>query len=230
MGDLHIGYDYMIQKSGVLFPERQIDGMIIELDEIFKIIKEKKYILKKIIFLGDIKHSFGFEYREKNYLNKIFQFLKKHIEEKNIIFIKGNHDTFNYSPRDKLRNYYINDELAFTHGDKFFKSVFNKKIKTIVIGHIHPSIIISDKQNIRREKFKCFLKGKYKNKNIIILPSFLSSAEGMTINKFKEDYEDSFSIIPKKTLSNFEVYVIGKKDIFDFGKLKKLSTSSVASV
>lgn len=222
VGDLHLGYDYMIQQSGVLIPERQVEEIIIELKEIFNKIKHKKQKLRKIIFIGDIKHSFAYEWKEKNYFNKVMDFLKENFDEENIILIKGNHDTIDYTLNKRLINYYIEEDIAFSHGDKIFPEVFDKKIKTIIMGHIHPSIILSDKQGIKKERFKCFLVGKFMGKKIIILPSFLSTIEGSPINDYDEEYENSFSIISKKDLINFDVYVIGQEKIYGFKKIKNL--------
>ncbi len=222
VGDLHLGYEYQLQQSGVIIPEYQVKEVIEELKAIFNEIKEKKFKLKKIVFLGDIKHSFSYEWKEKNYFNEVISFLKNYVKEKDIILIKGNHDTIDYSFSDKLQDYYIEGELAFTHGHQLFMEVLDKKIKTIVIGHLHPSVIISDKQNIKREKYKCFLIGKFNKKEIIIMPSFLTTIEGTTINSLEYEYENYFSIIPKKNLMNFEVYVVGEKEVYDFGKIKNI--------
>jgi len=222
IGDLHLGYEYRIQQSGVLVPEAQIEEIKEELKIIFNEIKEKKFKLKKIIFIGDLKHSFSYEWKEKNYFKELLNFLKEYIDDKKIILIKGNHDTIDYSFSDRLKDYFIEDEIAFSHGHEAFPEIFEKKIKTIVMGHLHPSVILSDSQNIKREKYKCFLVGKFKKKEIIILPSFLATIEGTTINSINEEYEDYFSIIPKKNLMNFEAFVVGEKEVYDFGKIKKL--------
>lgn len=222
IGDLHLGYDYMLQQSGVLIPERQVEDIIKELKEIFDKIKYKKQQLKKIIFIGDIKHSFGYKHEEKDYFRRVLIFLNQHFNEKDIIMIKGNHDTIDYTFKNKLMDYYIDKNTAFIHGDKIFPEAFDRKIKTLVLGHIHPSIILSDKQGIKNEKFKCFLTGKFKGKETIILPSFLSTIEGSPINNYVDGYEDFFSIIPRKDLMNFKVHVIGDDKIYEFGEIKKL--------
>jgi putative SbcD/Mre11-related phosphoesterase len=223
VGDLHLGYEYQLQQSGVLIPEYQVKEIIEGLKAIFSQIKKKNFKLKKIVFIGDIKHSFAYEWKEKNYFREVITFLKDYVQEKNIIPIKGNHDTIDYSFSDKLQDYCIDGELAFCHGNELFEEVFEKKIKTIVIGHLHPSIIISDKQNIKKEKYKCFLVGKFKEKEIIIMPSFLTTIEGTTINSLDYKYKDYFSIIPRKTLMNFECYVVGEKEVYNFGKVRNLS-------
>jgi hypothetical protein len=221
IGDLHLGFEYMLQQSGILVPEMQVKEIINELKKIFEELKIRKFKLKKIVFIGDIKHSFSYESKEKNYFNEILKFLKEYTNDKNIILIKGNHDTLDYSFRDRLKDYFIIDNLAFTHGHRLFPEVFDKKIKTIIIGHLHPSLILSDKQNIKREKYKCFLTGKFKQKQIIILPSFLATIEGTTINSLEHEYKDYFSIIPKKTIKNFKVHIIGEEKVYNFGKVKE---------
>ena len=200
----------------------QIEEIKKELTEIFEEIKEKKFQLKKVIFIGDIKHSFSYQWKEKNYFRDIITFLKNYVEDKNIILIKGNHDTIDYSFSDRLQDYFIQGELAFSHGHKYFPEIFDEKIKTIVMGHLHPSILLSDQQNIKREKYKCFLVGKFKQKNIIILPSFLATIEGTSVNNIEEEYEDYFSIIPKKNLINFNIFAVGEKEVYNFGKIKHI--------
>jgi hypothetical protein len=222
IGDLHLGYEHSVRQSGILIPENQIKEVISDLEKTFTKIKLINKKLKKIIFLGDIKHSFGYEKEEKNYFREVIDYLKQNINEKNILLIKGNHDTINYSS-GKMKNYYIYKDIAFLHGHELFTKVFDEKIKTIVMGHIHPSVILRDKQNIKREKYKCFLIGKFKNKNIIILPSFLSTIEGNPVNSYKNNYENSFSIISKKSLLNFQVFVIGEDKVYEFGKVKEMN-------
>ncbi|MDD5012478.1 MAG: metallophosphoesterase [Candidatus Nanoarchaeia archaeon] len=222
VGDLHLGFEYKLQQSGVLVPEMQIEEVKKELAEIFEEIKKRNLKLKKIVFIGDIKHSFSYEWKEKNYFNDILKFLKGYIDDKKVILIKGNHDTIDYSFSDRLKDYFIDGDLAFTHGHKLFPEIFGEKIKTIVIGHLHPSIILAEESGVKREKYKCFLVGKFKRKNIIILPSFLATIEGTTINSIEHEYEDYFSIIPKRNLKNFVVYAAGKNEVYNFGTIKEL--------
>lgn len=221
IGDLHIGYEHALVKSGFQIPETQIKDTIENLEKIIKKIKEKKYKLKKIVFLGDIKHFFGYEWKERFYFNKILDFLKKHVKEKDIILIKGNHDKFDFVGK-KMKDYYFNKGIMFLHGHATFPQIFEQRVKAIVMGHLHPSIMLRDKQNIKRETYKCFLVGKFKRKKVFILPSFLGLTEGSAVNG--KSYEHGgFSIIPNKTISKFKVYVIGENNkIFEFGKVNRL--------
>jgi putative SbcD/Mre11-related phosphoesterase len=218
IGDLHLGYETQMIKAGVLAPKTQMKKLISELNSLIK-----KLSPKKIIFIGDIKHSFKYEYQEKIDFQEVVDFLKQYFKEKDIIFIKGNHDTIDYSFKDKLKNYHIENNIAFLHGHKSFPEIYDKKIKTIVLGHLHPSIVLYDPDTTKREKFKCFLTGKFKGKQVIILPSFIGFTPGTSINDYSDLYgKDDFSIIPKNKILNFNVFVIGKNKIYDFKKLKKI--------
>ena len=227
VGDLHIGYDFMLRQSGVLIPERQINDTIERLEKIFEILKSEKKELKKIIFLGDIKHSFGFKFEEKRDFRKVLDFLEASFEKENIIFIKGNHDTIDYTFENRMKDFHIEEGIAFIHGHKTFLEIFGKNINTIVLGHLHPSIVLEENPGIKKEKYKCFLTGKYKNKNIFILPSFLSIIEGSRINDYSDErfYKDKkeFSIIPKKDLMKFKVHIVGENEIYSFGKVKNFN-------
>jgi uncharacterized protein len=176
IGDLHLGYEEMLLKQGITFPLGQLEQTINEIREIILEIK-KSYDIKKIILLGDLKHHFNFEIEEKFQVRKIVNFLKEFVDEKNIILIKGNHDKIELD-RMKYHDFWIEEDVAFFHGDKLFDEVLDRKIKTWVIGHVHPSVIIKDKTGIKKEKYKCFIIGKFKRKNLIVIPSFFHFIEG----------------------------------------------------
>jgi metallophosphoesterase superfamily enzyme len=119
-----------------------------------------------------------------------------------------------------LYNFYTENEIAFAHGDIKIPELFNNKnIRTIVISHIHPAVLIKDSAGIKKEKYKCFLIGNYKKKKIIILPSFFSMTEGSEMNE-QGIKEKSSQLIPKNKLKSFETYVIGEGKIYRFGKYK----------
>lgn len=221
IGDLHIGYEYMLRQSGVLIPERQIKDMISELKHIFSKIKIEGFKLNKIILLGDIKHAFAYEPEEKNEFLNIMDFLKQNFSEENIILIKGNHDTMDFTYGNMV-DYHIDGNIAFLHGHMSFPEIFDKKIKILVSGHLHPSVILEENPGVKREDYKCFLVGSMKGKTFIILPSFLGFAEGTPVNDYKENYIESFSIIPEKDILRARVHVIGKDKVYDFGRVGDL--------
>lgn len=220
IGDLHIGYDVMLRQSGVLIPERQIEETIERLGKILEKIKEKNYNLKKIIFLGDIKHSFGFEFEERRDFDQIMDFLKQRFSEENIILIKGNHDTIDYSFEGKMVEIHEEKGIVFLHGHKTPLNLFDKSTNMIVMGHLHPSVVLEENPGIKKENYKCFLTGAFKGKKVIVLPSFLGIIEGSKVNEYSDKLDKDFSIIPKKNLLKFNVHVVGKEEVYDFGKVK----------
>ncbi len=221
IGDLHLGFEHMLRRTAVGLPESQTKETIENLKEIFSKIRSLGYKLKKIIFLGDIKHYFGFQYKEMKYFDEIYDFLKKQFKESDIILIKGNHDKLDYSGK-RMKNYYINSGICFVHGHIEFPQIYSEKVRTIVLGHLHPSVVLSEKKGVKREKFKCFLVGKLYRKKLIVLPSFFNIIEGASVNDYEEDYSKYFSIVPKTEILNSEVFVVGKDKVYDFGKVREL--------
>ena len=100
----------------------------------------------------------------------------------------------------------------FLHGDKILKESLNSKI--LIIGHEHPALNL--REGPRKELYKCFLLGKYKNKILIVQPSFNLLTEGSDILK-----EKSLSPFLQQNLNNFEVFVVADK-VYNFGKIKNL--------
>ncbi|MCX6750667.1 MAG: metallophosphoesterase [Candidatus Pacearchaeota archaeon] len=222
IGDLHLGYDSMLKEQGINLLFDQLEETKKELEIVLKRIKAI-YTLKKIILLGDIKHHFQFQREEISDLKNFLKFLEKYLPKENIILIKGNHDTFTLKDYT-LKDLHIEGDIAFTHGEQSFPELFNNtNIKTIITSHIHPAVLIKDKVNIKREKYKCFLVGKYKRKQFIILPSFFSITEGTEINEYTKGQQYS-QIVPREKLKSFETYVVGRDSVYYFGKYGKLIT------
>ncbi len=130
-----------------------------------------------------------------------------------VILIKGNHDTildliarkFNI----QIKDYLIIDNITILHGNK----IIPIKTSTLIIAHEHPAISITNK--IRTETYKCFLKGKYKNKTLIIMPSF--NLVNIGSNILKEKILSPYI----KNINNFTAFIVSEK-IYDFGKIKDI--------
>lgn len=217
ISDVHIGYEESMNKQGVLVPRFQFKDVIQRLEKIFE-----KTMPEKVIINGDIKHEFGRisdqEWRETL---KLIDFILQNA--KKLILIKGNHDTILGPIADKA-NVEIKEKLTFTAGSRKFLVIHGHKIPnrtpncdTIIIGHEHPCVSIQEEA--RTEKFKCFLVGKWKNKQLIVLPSFNLVTEGTDV--LKEKLLSPFLI--KADLQNFDAFVVSD-DVYHFGKLKNLIT------
>ena len=100
------------------------------------------------------------------------------------------------------------------HGNKIPNKELLKDVSTIIIGHEHPAVSL--KEVPRVEKFKCFLKGRYKGKDLIVQPSFNPIIEGTDLLR-----DEILSPFLQQSLDNFDVFVVEDK-IYKFGALKNL--------
>ena len=213
IGDVHIGYEEALNKEGVLIPRFQFEDTLTRLK---KAIKNRKF--DSIILLGDVKHEFG-TISETEWRNTL-QFLDTLLGyTKNVILIKGNHDKI-LEPIANKRNLEVKDyvrmgEIILLHGHVIpEKNKDFKDSKIIIIGHEHPAISITDK--LKTESYKCFLRGEYKSKVLIVVPSFNLVTEGTDISK-----EELLSPFLHQDLKDFTVFVVSDK-VYDFGKLKNI--------
>ena len=213
IGDIHIGYEEALNKRGMMIPRLQFGEMVKRIEKILKPLNK----IEKIIINGDLKHEFGTisEQEWRNVL-KFLDLLAKHCNE--IILIKGNHDMI-LGPIARKRNvkvvdYCLINKVLIIHGDKIPSKDVLQQASTIIIGHEHPAVSLKD--GARIETFKCFLKGKYKGKNLIVLPSFNAVVGGTNVMCDK-----TLSPFLKQNLDDFEVFAVEDK-IYDFGKLGKL--------
>ena len=237
ISDIHIGYEEMLNRKGFLIPRLQFDDMLKRVEKIFGLLEGKR--AERVIINGDLKHEFG-SISEQEWRNtlKFIDLLSKYCNE--VIIVKGNHDMI-LGPIARKRNvkvvdYYMIDcntdelinknsltkkifknktnKILVIHGDKIPDKKILEQVDTIIIGHEHPAISL--REGARVEQFKCFLKGKFKGKNLIVLPSFNTMIEGTDLLRDKV-----LSPFLKQNLDDFEVYAVEDK-IYDFGKLGKL--------
>lgn len=219
LADFHIGYEEALNKEGILIPRFQLKETLGRLEKIFLDLEKNKKEINKIIINGDLKHEFGaISDQEWRDALKLFDFLAKYCEK--IILIKGNHDTI-LGPIASKRNLELVEflnvgHILITHGNAINKNIGNlmKKSKTMIIAHEHPAVSI--REGGRSELFKCFLKGKYKNKTLIVQPSFNLVTEGTDVVK-----EKLLSPFLQQNLENFEVYVVADKAYY-FERLKNI--------
>jgi uncharacterized protein len=218
IADLHMGYEEALNKQGIMVPRRQYKETV----ENLKILFEEVGKVKEIVICGDLKHEFGsISQQEWQETLMLIDFLLENSEK--VILVRGNHDKILGPIAEKrnieVRDYYVKDGICFVHGDIKIPEILDKKIETIVIGHRHPAIVISDKY--KEEKYKCFLVGKWKKKNVIILPSFFPMVEGGDVI----GEEDNSLFIPDRDLRKFEVFIVSEgNEVLDFGKMRDIGS------
>ncbi len=207
LSDLHMGYEEVLNKQGILIPKFQLRDLIKKIENILK-----KFEIKKVIINGDLKHEFGSaSFQETKDISEILNLFLNY----ELIVIKGNHDKIisKKFKNLKLIDYYKINNILIIHGHEIPKKEILKDIETIIIGHEHPAISFKERPY---ERFKCFLKGKWKNKILIVMPSLNLVTQGIDITN-----EKTLSPFLQNDLSNFEVFIVEDK-IFKFGKLKNL--------
>ncbi len=207
VSDIHLGIEEEYQKRGTLVPKFHLKDLMSHFEFIFS-----KVNPKTILITGDLKHEFGrISEQEWRDLLRLFDYLSEHSER--IILLKGNHDPF-LGPIAKKRNLevkkeHVFEDILFIHGD--YEPEPDKKIKTIIMGHEHPAVVLREKT--KSEKFKCFVKTKYKNRTLIVQPSMNMLVEGTDVS---QKHFLSPLLKGKRTL---EVYVVEKNEVYYFGKI-----------
>ena len=212
IGDLHLGFEESLSKQGVLVPRFQLKETVERLEKILNSLE-----VKEIVITGDLKHEFGKILNTE--MNDILDFLDLLLYKYKVVIIKGNHDAIlsviSQRRNIELKQYYKVDNTFICHGDILFNNLDFFNSKTIIIGHEHPAVSVSNGN--RKETFKCFLAGKYKDKELIAMPSFNILVEGSDILR-----EEILSPYLKQDLSNFDVFIVADK-VYKFGKLKNLN-------
>jgi uncharacterized protein len=220
LSDIHLGYEESLNRQGIFVPRNNYNDLLIRLEKSLESIKKTGKI-EQIILNGDLIHEFGkIHFQEKTLLQKFLKFLSDYGV---VIVIEGNHDKGLKYFKDNLKNgvkileYVLLGEILIMHGDKIpdKELLKNNVVKTIIIGHEHPSVAISS--GTRVEKYKCFLKGKYFGRNLLVLPSCNLFIEGTDV--LRERLLSPF--LKDVSIKNFDVFVIEDK-IYDFGKIRSL--------
>ena len=216
VGDLHLGYEEALNRSGVFVSRQMFDEIISDFNAIFGEVGK----VDKIILLGDVKHDFGgISKQEWGDVMRFINYIKPFADE--IIIIKGNHDTILGPIMKKiglkLKDYYIWKEFCFLHGDRNFDKIWEEKVKWFVIGHGHPAIKL--REGSKMEKYKCFLVGKFKGKMVIVVPSFIEYYAG------SDPREGEVVLAWNVNFNNFDVKIVGEDlEVLDFGKLRDIKS------
>ncbi|MCL4372436.1 metallophosphoesterase [Candidatus Marsarchaeota archaeon] len=220
VADIHLGYEGVMAKRGVLIPKVNFNKMT---ESISKAIAKTN--ASTLIVDGDIKNEFSkVDEEEFNELYDFIMFAKgKGIKP---ILIKGNHDNFveRYKEPFKLevhRQQARMGKYLFFHGEEMPEiGKAERGVKTLIMGHEHPAIgIINAIGN--RERLKCFLHGSYKGKSLLVLPALNYLAGGTEVNIVP--YEELLSpIFSHVSIDKMHAIAIGYGSTIDFGEIRNL--------
>lgn len=168
LADVHLGKVAHFRKNGIAVP-RNAEGSFYQKMEILLPL----FPVKRIIFLGDLFHSFQ---------NNEWYLFKAWVKQQpfEMILIVGNHDII---PNWKFESLGILVQKYWKEGPFFFAHFPDQKTKHFVFcGHVHPGVTLTGvgKQQM---KLPCF----YKSSNQLILPAFGAFTGVHIVNPKAED-------------------------------------------
>ena len=216
LGDLHLGYEEALNAEGIMVPRFQYQKILSRLEAIIE-----KTNCSRVIINGDLKHEFGRITRQEwKEISSFIGFLKDNFPE--VVLIKGNHDNFTrfIAERTDLEVYdrFSIGKYLILHGDKVPDDLEDIVEETLIIGHEHPCVGL--KSGERLEKIKCFLKGSFKGKNLVVMPSFNFVTEGSDI--LHEKALSPFLRDKTVDVNDFEVFGVENFEVFYFGRVRDI--------
>ncbi|MBN1275480.1 metallophosphoesterase [Candidatus Woesearchaeota archaeon] len=211
IADLHLGAERSMIDAGALLPRAQRDAT-------FTLIKGlmQEATPSRIIINGDLKHDFGRIGEEE--WRDVLALLDLLLEQAPVTIILGNHDQL-LEPILKKRNLPAErcvhaEGWLITHGDKAPSEEELMKARGVIIGHEHPTLLLDD--GVRKERYKCFLHGTYKGKDLIVLPSAYPLVEGTDLLR-----EEPLGPLLKEA-TKLEAYIMDGDNLLPFGPLDSL--------
>ncbi len=211
--DFHLGYEQGLLKKGIFLPFQQFEDTHARVKKILG-----KDMFTSIVVTGDFKHEFGIiSETEWRHALQIIDLFLEHTSK--VILIEGNHDPV-LGPIARKRNvrlvsYLVYGEIFVCHGDVIPTVAEFEKSTIVIIGHEHPAIGL--KEGAKREVYKCFLKGMYEKKTLLVVPSFNLMTLGTDVLR-----DRLLSPFLQHDLSNFDIFVNENGMIYPFGKVKTL--------
>lgn len=204
LADLHLGIEGVLAEEGVYLP-RRVSKLTLEL--VINALEDIKP--KRVILLGDVKHSFSLlRVSEWIELKELFRYLTDN--KYDVEVIRGNHDNYLGVLLSKFnipfhRDPYKLKPYSFIHGHRDHS--FQQLDYITVMGNEHPSVMLRDETGITH-KFKAFLFGQIDyNKYLMILPPVCELAPGSTINLVGKN-EFLSPILKKVNIEEFIPYLI----------------------
>jgi len=172
IADIHLGIEYELLKKGINLPNQTT---LIK-EQIERLIQQTQ--ARKLILLGDIKHNIPtISMIESRNLPSFLNF------SITCDIVKGNHDgNIETLTNNRIYQYMSIGDILLMHGHT---KIPNIPFKTIVIGHSHPAVEITDELG-KRSKEKCWIKGVLpEGEELVIMPAFNTLIKGISFNNPK---------------------------------------------
>lgn len=206
VADLHLGYEGVLRREGVVIPRRQ---KAVIMDVLERLVLE--HSPQTVLVNGDFKHDFSRNLDEEWYeVKEVLRFLKEKVR---LVIVRGNHD--NYLPnilRDmgiELRKSYKVGNYVFTHGHWDIKTR-----SSVVIGHEHPSLKLRDGIGAVLS-VPAFVVGE----DFIVMPAFSPLALGSDVSS----YPYLSPVLRKREMKDAKVFGADEREgVLDFGTVSGL--------
>jgi len=230
LADVHLGFEEALHRDGTLVPRGHlatVQGRLQAIADALGVCRERPW--KRVLVNGDLRHQFGpFTSGEWTHIRGLLGQLTDLAEH--VVLVQGNHDgnlDVLTGQFDNLRvetTYQIGPTL-FLHGDAE-PAELPPEVETLVIGHDHPAVRLRDPVTGRMELFKCFLRGRYHDRGLVVMPSFNPWTAGSDLTQ-----ERPLSpILNAVDLEAMAVYLISDEhEIFPFGELGRWMAHDVPS-
>ncbi len=213
LSDIHLGFEEAQNRRGIFIPRVTFTAL---LERLQRMLEGKHFA--SIILNGDIKHEFGSI--SSSEWRSILQFVDFLMQcTKNIVMVEGNHDPLlKYVAKKRaisLVDHAFIDGVYITHGDHIPPDKDFLSAHTVIIGHEHPALGL--RKGARKEVYKCFLQGTWKQKQLIVMPSCTLLTEGSDILSHR-----FLSPFLQQDIATFEVYVVADT-VYFFGRVRDIS-------
>jgi putative SbcD/Mre11-related phosphoesterase len=217
LADLHIGLEHELMGDGTYLPvlqypsiEKSILGLVEECSP------------KTLIINGDFKHEFGkITNQEWTEILNLWDALKR--VEVGLELVRGNHDNFliNILKQRKKDIHFpsmINGNVLITHGHKPFH--IPDDITTIILAHEHPALAFRDDAG-GKHRFKCYLYGRFKGLDVLVIPAYSPLAAGVPVNSHKKK-KFMTAWLNKIDTDDFIPVIVDSGEMLKFPPLKDL--------
>lgn len=202
ISDLHLGIEQSFRDNGLLLPMSSFSGIKTQITDLLKKVKPARVIIN-----GDLKHEFGkISHSEWRDTEELLRLILSHA---GLLLIKGNHDAALGPIADRmgilLADHYLLGSIYICHGHRVPDDDDFQRATTIVIGHEHPAVVL--REHGRSEKFQCYLKGRMRDKDILVMPAFSgggSDIAGPRLSPIISGMDD------------FDVFIIEKGNVVHF--------------
>jgi hypothetical protein len=187
VADLHLGIEVQLRRAGFNIPS-QAPKMLADIEELAT-------RGENLLILGDVKHRIpSVSYREDREIPPFLDRLLKHFAE--VTIVAGNHDgglstVLPQAIRPIAGHGARLDDIGVCHGH-VWPSKDAMSGSTLVMGHIHPSVLLRDSLGSKSNE-KCWVRGKFRKamvlrryghcpNELVVVPAFNPLLTGTPIN------------------------------------------------